>query len=76
MGGKCKRLKFFVVQGKGEAGIMVMRNEDVFSIGRGKLLGIKDTAATEVPLQIAEISGIKIKGRSWCGYMYVLLLII
>ena len=41
-----------------------MRNEDVFSIGRGRLLGIKDTAATEVPMKIAEISGIKIKGRS------------
>ena len=43
------------------------RNDDVFSIGRGMLLGIKDASEVKVPVKVAEISGIKIKGKSWKG---------
>ena len=40
-----------------------MRNEDVFSIGSGELLGVKGVSEAQVPIKVAELSGIRIKGN-------------
>ena len=55
---------FFSLSGHGEAGIMVMRNDDVLIIGSSdeQLLGLKGKTTTKVPLKIKQLSGTKIKG--------------
>ena len=40
-----------------------MRNDDVFSIGSGKFLGITRTGTTEVSLKIKGLCGIKMAGN-------------
>ena len=49
-------------EGRGDAGIIVMMTDDVFSIGSGLCLGKKRTDTADVPLKIEELSGKKIKG--------------
>ena len=53
-----------MVGGLGQAGIIVLRNDDVFSVGHGELLGIQGTSEAKIPVKVAEISGLKIKGQS------------
>ena len=50
-------------KGCAEAGIVVTRNNHVFRIGSGPCLGVKDTIHTTVPLELAELSGEKVKGN-------------
>lgn len=51
--------------GEGETGILVMRNDEVFTIGSNEhgLLGVKGVAASPIPTKIKEISGKGVKGN-------------
>ena len=67
----------FMVRGLGQVGKIVMRNDDVFSIGHGELLGIQGASSeAKVPIKVAEISGLNIKGKFASSYALIIFAIV
>lgn len=42
---------------------MVLKNEDVYSIGSGELLGIEGVTSAQIPVKILQLSGQTVKGN-------------
>lgn len=53
-----------VCLGKVESGILVLKNNTVFTVGSGPLLGVGGCTFSSVPRKIAQLSGSRLKGTA------------